>query len=64
MFEATYENIDNTSSYQPSLFVMDPIQPEKSKLMDRLHELDIDSMSPREAMECLYELKQLADEIE
>ena len=59
-----YENIDNTSSYQPSLFVMDPIQPEKSKLMDRLHELDIDSMSPREAMECLYELKQLADEIE
>ena len=59
-----YENIDNTSSYQPSLFVMDRIQPEKSKLMDRLHELDIDSMSPREAMECLYELKQLADEIE
>lgn len=59
-----YENIDRTSSYQPSLFVMDPIQPEKSKLLDRLHDMDIDSMSPREALDCLYELKKLADEID
>ena len=59
-----FENVDTTSTYQPSLFVMDPIQPEKSKLMDRLHDLDIDSMTPREALECLYELKKIADEIE
>ncbi|MGM9947627.1 DNA mismatch repair protein MutS [Floccifex sp.] len=59
-----YENIDKTSSYQPSLFVMDPIQPEKSKLLDRLHDMDIDSMSPREALDCLYELKKIADEID
>lgn len=59
-----YENSDNVSSYQPSLFVMDPVQPEQSKLMDRLHDLDVDALSPREALECLYELKQLADEIE
>lgn len=59
-----YENQDNRAGYQPSLFVMDPIQPEKSKLMGRLHEMDIDSMTPREALDCLYELKKLADEIE
>ena len=59
-----YENQENKAGYQPSLFVMDPIQPEKSKLMNRLHEMDIDSMSPREALDCLYELKKIADEIE
>ena len=59
-----YENQDNRAGYQPSLFVMDPVQPKKSLLMDRLHDMDIDSLSPREALDCLYELKKLADEME
>lgn len=58
------ENQEEGTNYQPSLFVMDPVQPEKSKLLERLQELDIDSMSPREALDCLYELKQLSEKIE
>ncbi len=59
-----YENRDDTKGYQPSLFVMDPVQPEKSKLLQRLQQLDIDSMTPREALDCLYELKKLSNEID
>ena len=60
----TYENQDHNQGYQPSLFVMDQVQPEKSKLLERLQELDIDSMSPREALDCLYELKKLSEKID
>ncbi len=59
-----YENQDMQQGYQPSLFVMDPIQPKKSELLDRLQQLDIDSMSPREALECLYELKKISEELD
>ena len=59
-----FENQDQSQNYQPSLFVMDQVQPEKSKLLERLQELDIDSMSPREALDCLYELKKLSEKIE
>ena len=59
-----YENRDDTKGYQPSLFVMDPVQPEKSELLQRLQQLDIDSMTPREALDCLYELKKLSNEID
>ena len=40
-----FENQDNNQNYQPSLFVMDQVQPEKSQLLQQLQELDIDSMT-------------------
>ena len=59
-----FENQDNNQNYQPSLFVMDQVQPEKSQLLQQLQELDIDSMTPRDALDCLYELKRLSEKIE
>lgn len=59
-----FENQDNNQNYQPSLFVMEQVQPEKSKLLQQLQELDIDSMTPRDALHCLYELKKLSEKIE
>lgn len=61
---ANFENQDNDQNYQPSLFVMEQVQPEKSKLLQQLQELDIDSMTPRDALDCLYELKKLSEKIE
>lgn len=40
---------------------MEQVQPEKSKLLQQLQELDIDSMTPRDALDCLYELKKLSE---
>lgn len=59
-----FENQDNNQNYQPILFVMDQVQPEKSQLLQQLQELDIDSMTPRDALDCLYELKKLSEKIE
>lgn len=59
-----FENQDNNQNYQPSLFVMDQVQPEKSQLLQQLQELDIDSMTPRDALDRLYELKKLSEKIE
>ena len=59
-----FENQDNNQNYQPSLFVMDQVQPEKSQLLQQLQELDIDSMTPRDALDCLYGLKNLSEKIE
>lgn len=59
-----FENQDNNQNYQSSLFVMDQVQPEKSQLLQQLQELDIDSMTPRDALDCLYELKKLSEKIE
>ena len=59
-----FENQDNNQNYQPSLFVMDQVQPEESQLLQQLQELDIDSMTPRDALDCLYELKKLSEKIE
>lgn len=59
-----FENQDNNQNYQPSLFVMDQVQPEKSQLLQQLQELDIDSMTPRDALDCLYELKKLSEKTE
>lgn len=59
-----FENQDNNQNYQPSLFVIDQVQPEKSQLLQQLQELDIDSMTPRDALDCLYELKKLSEKIE
>lgn len=54
----------NKIEYQPNLFIMEEVQPQKSKLIERLENLDVDQLSPREALACLYELKELQQEIE
>ncbi|MBP3871550.1 MAG: DNA mismatch repair protein MutS [Faecalicoccus sp.] len=59
-----YESQQRETGYQPSLFVMDSVQPAKSKLLERIENLDVDSMSPRDALDCLYELKKMADGID
>ena len=43
---------------------MDQVQPEKSQLLQQLQELDIASMTPRDALDCHYELKNLSEKIE
>ena len=52
-----FESQDNTSGYQPNLFIMDEVKPEKSKLIQKLQTIDVDELTPREALACLYELK-------
>ena len=59
-----YEGMNDTNHFQPNLFVMDAVQPEKSELVHRLQELDIDSISPRDALDFLYEIKKLANNID
>lgn len=59
-----FENQGVSQDYQPSLFVMDQVEPKKSEIMERLQNLDVDSMTPRDAQDFLYELKKLADAIE
>lgn len=59
-----FESQGVSQDYQPSLFVMEQVQPKKSELMEHLQNLDVDSLTPREALDCLYEFKKLADEIE
>ena len=57
------ESDTGQSRWQPSLFVMDRKPPAENRLMDRLDALDLDGMSPREALDCLYELKKLRKEV-
>lgn len=59
-----FEGMNDSNQYQPNLFVMDTVQPEKSELVERIKNLDIDALSPREALEFLYEMKKLSDDIE
>lgn len=59
-----FESQGVSQDYQPSLFVMDQVEPKKSEIMERLQNLDVDSMTPRDAQDFLYELKKLADAIE
>ena len=59
-----FEGMNDSNQYQPNLFEMDTVQPEKSELVERIKNLDIDALSPREALEFLYEMKKLSDDIE
>ena len=59
-----FESQSGAVQYQPNLFIMDEVKPEKSALIQKLQGLDIDELSPREALACLYELKKLQEEIE
>ncbi|MBP3853700.1 MAG: DNA mismatch repair protein MutS, partial [Erysipelotrichaceae bacterium] len=59
-----YEGQHDHRSYQPNLFVMESAQPEKNELIERLQNLDVDEMSPKEALDCLYELKKKSKTID
>jgi DNA mismatch repair protein MutS len=59
-----YEQSDNQSVYQPNLFVMEQSVPQKNQIMEQLAQLDVDDLSAREALDCLYELKKLYIESE
>lgn len=58
-----FESNQPDTVYQPSLFVMDEKDMQKSALWDRLRDLDLDSLSPREALDVLYNLKKDAEQI-
>jgi DNA mismatch repair protein MutS len=45
---------------QRELLLMPPPEPEDSAVLDALAELDPDAMSPKQALEALYQLKQLS----
>lgn len=59
-----FEKQDTGKNIQPSLFVMDEKDAQKRRLFDQILELDVDGLSAREALDCLYELKRQAGEIE
>lgn len=59
-----YESQEGAHDFQPNLFIMDEVKPSRSKVFDRLANIDIDSLSPRQALDCLYELKTLQEEME
>lgn len=61
---ADLESGADTDRWQPSLFVMDRKPPAENRLLERLDSLDLDDMSPREALDCLYELKKLRKEVD
>lgn len=56
-----YENQNSDQNYQPSLFIMDRPEPRHYQVIEKLENLDVDSLSPREALDCLYALQKLAD---
>ena len=55
------ENAQIASAGQPDLFAAVPPapEPEPTPVLDRLNALDPDSLSPREALDLVYELKKL-----
>lgn len=57
-----YENQNDNQVFQPNLFIMDRPAPSSQKILEKLQSLDIDSLSPREALSCLYELQDLANQ--
>jgi DNA mismatch repair protein MutS len=56
------ENAQVLVGGQGDLFVESPppAEPDASPALERLVELDPDSLTPREALDALYELKRLA----
>lgn len=59
-----YEGNHHQSTFQPNLFVMESAQPEKNEVIERLQSLNVDEMSPKEALDCLYELTKKSKTLE
>lgn len=60
----TYEEKKSGDSWQPSFFVMEKSNPARKTLLNRMSDLDVDALSPRQALDVLYELKKLSDQAE
>lgn len=58
-----YENQKKNPMEVPTLFVMDPQEAKRAELVDTLVQADLDSMSARDALNCLYDLQKKAKEI-
>lgn len=57
---ADYENQNQDESLQPSFFVMEKTNPARSALLNRMEQVDVDALSARDALDFLYELKELS----
>lgn len=59
-----FETSNPNQNFQSSLFVMDPNDLARMDLTEQIQKLDVDSLSARDALNILYELKQRAEKIE
>lgn len=61
------EGLEKDSSrekWAPSLFIMETVQPERTQLIEKLKDLNLDDMTPREAWDVLDECRKLAEKVE
>ena len=58
-----FEKDSAGTSWTPSLFIMENVQPERSQLIEKLKDLNLDDLSPREAWDVLAECRELAQAI-
>ncbi len=59
-----FETSNPNQNFQSSLFVMDPADLQRMQLIEKIQELDVDSLSARDALSILYDLKSAAEKIE
>lgn len=59
-----FETSSPNQNFQSSLFVMDPSDLQRMQLVESIQQLDVDSLSAKEALNLLYDLKESADKIE
>lgn len=59
-----FETSNPNQNFQSSLFVMDPSDLQRMQLIEKIQELDVDSLSARDALSILYDLKNAAEKIE
>lgn len=58
-----FEASSPSQNFQSSLFVMDPSDLQRMQLVESIQQLDVDSLSAKEALNLLYTLKENADKI-
>lgn len=59
-----FETSNPNQNFQSSLFVMDPADLKRMQLIEKMQGIDVDSLSPRDALAILYDLKNEADQID
>ena len=59
-----FETSNPNQNFQSSLFVMDPSDLQRMQLIEKIQELDVDSLSARDGLSILYDLKNAAEKIE
>lgn len=58
-----FERTSPAVNIPSSLFMMDPDDLKRMDFVDKVHQLDLDSMSPKDALDVLYSLKKEADKL-